>query len=130
MSLSLVWQSGLHFKSGPDGPSVALASSVPGVPSPMHALAYAVMGCMAMDVVHVLQKGRHDLRGLTVAFEGDRAAETPKRYTSMHLHFTVTGAVPEEAVARAIQLSRDKYCSVFATLRPDLDFRTSVTITP
>ena len=129
MSLSLIWQDGLNFKSGPDGPAIELASSKPGVASPMHVLAYAVMGCMAMDVAHVLQKGRHDMRGLTVTFEGDRAPEPPKRYTSMHLHFAVTGAVPEAAVSRAIELSRDKYCSVFATLRPDLDFRTSVTIT-
>jgi putative redox protein len=130
MSLSLIWQESLHFKSGPDGPPMELESSVPGIPSPMHVLAYAVMGCMAMDVVHILQKGRHDLRGLSVTFEGDRAPEPPKRYTSMHLHFNVTGNVPEDAVTRAIALSHEKYCSVFATLRPDLDFRTSVAITP
>ena len=128
MSLSLIWKDDLTFTSGPDGPPIELASSTPGVPSPMHALAYAVMGCMAMDIVHILQKGRHDLRGLTVSFDGDRATEQPKRYTSMRLHFDVTGAVTDEVVARAIQLSHDKYCSVFATLDPALDFRTSVTI--
>jgi putative redox protein len=107
-----------------------LESSVPGVASPMQVLAYAVMGCMAMDVAHILEKGRHDLRGMTVTFEGERATEQPKRYTGMHLQFNITGAVPEDAVMRAIALSKDKYCSVYATIRPDLDFRTSVAITP
>lgn len=130
MSLSLIWQDGLHFKSGADGPQLELESSSATIPSPMQVLAHAVMGCMAMDVVHILQKGRHDLVALKVTFEGERAKEHPKRYTSMHLHFALTGQVPEEAVTRAIALSRETYCSVLNTLRTDLDFRTSVTITP
>ena len=128
MSLSLVWQgSGLHFKSGADGPPIELESSSHHIPSPMHVLAYAVMGCMGMDVVHILEKGRHDLKGLQISFEGERATETPKRYTSIHLAFHVTGDVSEDAVQRAIQLSKDKYCSVLSTLRPDLEFHASVT---
>ena len=93
----------------------------------MQALAYAVMGCMAMDVVHILQKGRHDLRGLIVRFEGERAADQPKRYTAIHLIFDVTGNVPEDAITRAIALSHEKYCSVSNSLREDIAFRTSVT---
>ena len=128
MSLSLVWQQGLHFKSGPGGPPIEFESSDPNVLSPMHALAHAVMACMSMDVVHILQKGRHDLRGLTVSFEGERASEPPKRYTKMHLRFDVTGDVPEEAVTRAIALSHEKYCSVSNSLRQDIAFTTSVVI--
>lgn len=124
--LTLVWQKDLHFKSGADSRPIELESSSPTTMSPMHALAYSVMGCMGMDVVHILQKGRHDLRGLAISFEGERAPEAPKRYTAMHLHFEVTGHVPEDAIARAIQLSREKYCSVMHSLRDDIKFTTTI----
>ena len=128
MSLSLVWKGNLHFTSGPDGPPIELESSAPHVPSPMQMLAYAVMGCMAMDVVHILQKGRHDLQKLAVSFTGERATDVPKRYTAMHLHFDVTGSVPHEAVVRALELSHQKYCSVSNSLREDIRFTTSATV--
>ena len=92
----------------------------------MTLLAQAIMGCMAMDVVHILQKGRHDLKALTVSFGGERAAEAPKRYTKVHLTFHIRGAVPKDAIERAIALSHEKYCSVSNTLRQDLVFTTSI----
>jgi putative redox protein len=128
-NLSLVWQHGLAFNSGPDGPQISLESSSPGVLSPMQVLAYAIMGCMAMDVAHILEKGRHDLQALTVRFESERANEPPRRYTMVHLHFDVTTKADREVVERAIEMSHAKYCSVSNTLRQDLDFRTSVNIT-
>src|SRR5438445_29291 len=82
----------------------------------------ATRACMAMDVGHVVQKGRHDLRGLSVTFEGTRAKVNPKRYTAIHLHFDITGDVPDEAVSRAIELSRTTYCSVLSSLRQDIEF--------
>ena len=68
-------------------------------PSPMQALGFAVAGCMAMDVVHVLKKGRHDLRGLKVVLVAQRAQEEPRRFTSVVMEFTVTGNVPRRAGA-------------------------------
>jgi putative redox protein len=127
--LSLVWQHGLSFKNGPGAPPIDLESSTPGVLSPMQVLAYAIMGCMAMDVAHILEKGRHDLQALKVTFESERAPEPPRRYTMVHLHFDVSTNAGKDVVERAIQLSHTKYCSVSNTLRQDLDFRTSVTIT-
>ena len=126
MALSLVWDSQLDFHAGPDSPALNLASSRDGVYSPMTLLAQAIMGCMAMDVVHILQKGRHDLKALTVSFGGERAAEAPKRYTKVHLTFHIRGAVPKDAIERAIALSHEKYCSVSNTLRQDLVFTTGI----
>ncbi len=94
----------------------------------MQALAYALMACMAMDVVHILQKGRHDLKALKVHFDGERATEHPRRYTAMNLRFEITGDVPDEAMTRAIELSHDKYCSVSNSIREDIKFTTSFTI--
>ena len=90
----------------------------------------ALAGCMAIDVVMILQKGRHALRGLRVSFAGERAASPPKRYVSATLAFHVTGDVPAAAVERAIELSRETYCSVWHSLRQDVPFTTTYEIHP
>lgn len=128
VSLSLDWKGDMKFSNGPDSPAIELHSSTPGVSSPPQALAYAVMACMAMDVVHVIQKGRHPLTGLTVGFEGERAADHPRRFVWMSLMFQLTGEVPDHVVERAIELSRTKYCSVWNTIRPDVELRTSFVV--
>src|SRR5215213_11787582 len=110
-TLSLDWKGDLRFSSSPGSPSIELDSSADGITSPTQAFAYALMACMAMDVVHILQKGRHDLKTMRVHFNGERATDYPKRYTAMHMRFEITGAVPDEAVTRAIELSHEKYCS-------------------
>jgi putative redox protein len=125
VTLSLDWTGDLTFKSSEGSPAIELHSSTPGRASPPQALAYATMACMAMDVVHVLTKGRHGLKALTVKFVGERAGEPPRRYVSMHLHFVITGTVPDPVVARAIDLSKTTYCSVSNSLRPDIDFQTT-----
>jgi len=128
VSLSLDWTGELHFKNSPGFPSIDLQSSTPGISSPPQALAYAVMACMAMDVVHIVQKARQELTGMTVKFEGERATDHPRRFTSMQIHFELTGQVDAHTVERAIELSRATYCSVWNTLRPDVELKTSFSI--
>lgn len=128
VSLSLDWKGDMKFSNGAGSPAIELHSSTPGVSSPPQALAYAVMACMAMDVVHVIQKGRHPLTGLSVGFEGERAEDHPRRFVWMSLEFRVTGDVPDHVVERAIDLSRTKYCSVWNTIRPDVELRTSFVV--
>ena len=120
----------MKFENGPGSPVIQLHSSTPGVTSPPEALAYAVMGCMAMDMVHVIEKGQHDLQALTVQFTGERAATPPRRFTAMVMHFDVTGAVAPAVVERAIELSRVKYCSVWHTIRAEVTLQTSFSIRP
>jgi putative redox protein len=128
VTLSLDWAGDLSFHNAEGSPAIDLRSSAPGIASPPQALAYATMACMAMDVVHVITKGRHDLRALKVEFEGERAGEAPRRFVSMHLKFILTGEIPPAVVERAITLSKTKYCSVSNTLRPDIDFQTTFEI--
>jgi putative redox protein len=130
VSLSLDWKGDLKFAASDGSPAIELHSSTPGVTSPPQALAYAVMACMAMDVVHVVRKGRHEMTGLTVRCTGQRAADHPRRFVSLTIAFDVTGRVEERVIERAIELSRTKYCSVWNTLRPDVELRTSVTVHP
>ena len=125
---SMDWIGDLKFRSGEGQAPLELHSSTTGMLSPMMTLAYAQMACMGMDVVHVLTKGRHDLRGLKVTIDTERAPEPPRRFTAMSLHFDITGSVAPRVVERAIKLSRDTYCSVANSLRPDIELKTSFTI--
>jgi putative redox protein len=69
-------------------------------------------GCTAYDVVLILKRGRHAVTGCSVKLTSERAETEPKVFTSIHMHFTVSGkAVPAAAVERAIAMSHEKYCS-------------------
>jgi len=97
-------------------------------PSPVQALALALAGCMGMDIVYILRKGRLDLQGLKVALTAERAQEDPHRITAVAIDVTVTGNVPKEAVQRAIDLSHEKYCSVWHSMRQDIAFTTTFSV--
>ena len=74
------------------------------------------------------ERDRHDLRGLKVGLVAERADEEPRRFTSVALQFTVTGNVPPEPIQRAIDLSREKYCSVWHSLRQDIELTATFTV--
>ena len=81
-------------------------------PRPMEMLLLGLGGCSAVDVVHILQRGRHDVTGCEVDVSAERADQPPKVFTAIHLHFRVTGrGLREAAVRRAVELSSEKYCS-------------------
>ena len=88
----------------------------------MQALGAALAGCMTIDVAYLLTRGRHQLRALRSRLTADRAQEDPHRFVRMTLHVIVEGSVPRDAVERAIALSREKYCSVWHSMRQDLEF--------
>jgi putative redox protein len=120
----LTWTGDLRFEaSGPGHTDLIDGDSVAG-PSPVQTMAFSVAACMAMDVVAIVRKGRHPVRSMTTAFTGERAPEHPHRFVRIELAFTIDGDVPDDAVARAIELSRARYCSVSNSLRPDIEFVT------
>ena len=81
-------------------------------PRPMETVLAGTGGCTAYDVVLILKRGRHDVRGCSVKLSADRAETDPKVFTKIHLHFIVRGRnLAEATVARAIALSHEKYCS-------------------
>ena len=77
---------------------------------------------MTTDVAHILTRGRHRFSALSSHLEGARRPDDPHRFTRITLHIVVTGDVPADAVDRAIQLSRETYCSVWHSMRPDIEF--------
>jgi putative redox protein len=124
----LIWEHDLVFGGRSGDVSLTLDSSSGAGPSPMQALGFALAACMAMDLVHILKKGRHDLRGLRVDLRGDRHQTEPRRFTRIELRYTVTGNVPSEPIERAIQLSREKYCSVWHSMRQDIELEVSFSV--
>jgi putative redox protein len=110
----------LTMDGAPDGGGRNLA------PRPMEAVLAGTGGCTAYDVVLILQRGRHDVRGCRVELKAERAPVDPKVFTSIHLHFAVSGrGLAAAAVERAIALSHDKYCSASIMLARTAQISTS-----
>jgi putative redox protein len=79
---------------------------------PMEMVLAGTGGCSAFDVVLILKKGRHQVSGCDVTLQAERAETDPKVFTRIHLHYRVKGkGLRPDAVARAIELSKEKYCS-------------------
>jgi putative redox protein len=121
VDLSLAWERDLLFRGRAGKHELPLDGNGREGVSPVQALAFALASCMASDVVLVLTRGRQPLEGLTGHLHARRAAEDPRRLLRVEIRFEVRGAVPADKVQRAIDLSRDKYCSVWHSLRPDIE---------
>jgi putative redox protein len=126
----LVWSDALVFNASSGTTTGLVDGDGKQGASPMQHAAMALAGCMASDVVDIIRKGRHPLAALRVTFTGARSEEPPRRFTRIDLRFDIQGAVPSQAVERAIALSREKYCSVLHSLRQDIEFSTTFQITP
>lgn len=126
--VELIWEHDLVFGGRSGNICLTLDSASGAGPSPMQALGFALAGCMAMDVVHILKKGRHDLRGLRVDLRGERHRTEPRRFTRIELRYTIIGNVPSDPIERAIQLSREKYCSVWHSMRQDIELGVSFSV--
>jgi putative redox protein len=130
LSAEVIWAGDLKFGATSGSSAIVLDGDGIAGPSPMQVLAEALAGCMAIDVVMILTKGRHPLKGLRVSFSGERAPSPPRRFVRATLTFHVTGDVPRAAVERAIELSHQTYCSVWHSLRQDIAFETAYHIHP
>ena len=110
----------LTMDGAPDGGGRNLA------PRPMETVLAGTGGCTAYDVVLILQRGRHDVRGCQVRLSAERAAADPKVFTKIAMHFVVTGrGLATAAVERAVQLSHEKYCSASIMLAHSVQITTS-----
>ncbi len=132
VAVKLSWTGeALHFRGGREGgPQVVLDGGGQAGPSPMQTLLLALAACSAADVVEILGKMRLPLSGLEVAVEGERVTESPRRYRAIRMRYVVHG-LPAEAegqLRHAVELSREKYCSVLHTLRTDVVVESDVAL--
>jgi putative redox protein len=93
---------------------------------PTELLLNAVAGCTGIDIISILQKMRLEPKSFGMQVKGDRADDHPKRFTDIQIHYALEGDLPEEKVVRAIQLSKDKYCSVSHSLNANITVSYSI----
>jgi putative redox protein len=124
------WLRGLQFEGNGNGrPSILVDGDSKAATSPVELLLVAAATCTASDVVIILQKQRIQLEALEITVSGTRRDTEPRRYTAIAFHFNVRGQGTDDVkVRRAIDLSLEKYCSVVASLAPDIAISYDVAI--
>lgn len=111
-------------------PPILLDSASREGPSPTEALLMCIAACMGVDIRVILEKGRVPVEEIVIEMEGERASEAPRRYLRIRMDVQVRGPAAADLpkVERAARLSHEKYCSVYHTLRPDLEVEVAVRI--
>src|SRR5579864_1056828 len=126
------WVRGLEFDAGrEDGPKIRIDGDARAAPSPFDVLLAAVATCASTDVVTILEKQRTPVQALGVRVVAQRVESTPRRLASAVLHFTIRapGTTPKK-VARAVELSVTKYCSVRSSLIADAAVTWTIDLQP
>jgi putative redox protein len=123
MQATIKWLDGMAFEATTESGHTLVLDGPPDLggqgrgPRPMEMLLIGLGSCSAVDVVHILQRGRHAVRDCQVTVSATRADSPPKVFTHIHLHYRVAGEGLREAVVRrAVELSADKYCSAAVML--------------
>lgn len=121
---SITWIRDIQFVAT-DSTNHSVVLSKPGEDSigmkPSELLLAAVGGCTGADVVNILRKKRLTLTGFRVKVQGEQAPTPPWAFQKIHIHYEVEGPdIREKDVEKAIALSEEKYCSVSATLKPQV----------
>jgi putative redox protein len=122
---------GFLIGTSPSGNSITIDTNSDrhSASSPLELLLIAVGGCTAVDVAEILQKKRQIVTDYKIELTGVRRDEHPRSFKSINVHHIVYGrSVSEKALADAIKLSNEKYCSVAANVRPTTTITTSYEI--
>ena len=128
--ITLKWVDELRFQGTAGTAVVAIDGDGQQGTSPVNLLLEAIASCAAADVVDILQKGRQELEAMTVEVSADRREGHPRSITRLQLNFKIRGPVDEVKARRAVDLSLEKYCSVFHSLRMDISLDTAVAVKP
>uniref|UniRef100_A0A7V1EI85 OsmC family peroxiredoxin n=1 Tax=candidate division WOR-3 bacterium TaxID=2052148 RepID=A0A7V1EI85_UNCW3 len=130
--ITLIWnKKGLQFTARDDqGHSIIVDTDIEsgGLDKgfkPMELLLVALAGCMGMDIVAILQKKGGKIDSFKMILKGEKNPEHPKRYLKIFYEIECKGDYKREDLLRSFELSRDKYCSVLATLKntPEFEFK-------
>jgi putative redox protein len=134
MKANVVWQKDLSFKGTTESGFEQIMDGNGEAISPMESVLLAMGSCSSIDVVAILQKSRLDISLCECELDATRAENAPKVFTKVHAHYRVSGkssngeSVSDKAVARAVSLSADKYCSVMLMLANNVEITTSYDI--
>lgn len=124
-----VWRGDHRFDAGPEGRATTIDADSAIAPGPVETLLNAIATCSAVDVLDILAKRRTPAEALSIDVVGQRRSEQPRRLVHLELVYHVDGAAIEAVHAeRAIQLAFERYCSVAASLAPDIEARTQLVL--
>ncbi len=128
--VAIAWERGLVFRGGEaGGPEVVIDGDNAEGPGPMLTLLLAAASCSGSDVVVILEKMRVVLKELRIEVSGLRREQEPRRYMSIRFEYHMAGdGLDETRARRAIDLSLEKYCSVVASLAPDIQISYGLTL--
>ena len=130
VTAELVWAEELRFGATSGRIATVVDGDSTAGPSPVQMLVIGLAACMSIDVVDIIRKGRQPLGAFRTTVVAHRQQEHPRRLTAVSINFHVHGAVADAVIARAIALSRDRYCSVWHSLSQDIEIDTAYTIVP
>ena len=129
MKARVSWDKDLTFTGTTDSGYNTVMDGNGNAVSPMESVLVAIGACSSVDVVDILKKGRFDITACYCELEANRAEEPPRVFEKVHAHYTVSGkGITDKALARAVQLSAEKYCSVMLMLKGNVDITTSYTL--
>jgi len=124
-----VWLGEHRFDAGPEGRTAPVDADSKTAPGPVETLLNALATCSAVDVLDVLAKRRTPAQRLVVNVTATRRTEAPRRVERLDVEFAIDGAgILVEHAERAIQLSFEKYCTVAASLAPDIVAETTLVL--
>lgn len=127
---TLTWSRDLVFAGRtPQGYELDFDADAQWGCKPTEALLLSLGGCMAIDIVSILKKMRMEIRRFRIDLAGERNPDPPQYFRTVEMVFHLTGKnLDPRRIDRAIALSRQTYCSVYNSLRPDLDLKISYTV--
>ena len=131
MKATVSWQSEMRFVGKTDTGKILEmdGDKESDIVSPMESVLLAVGACSAIDVVDILKKSRQQISYCECELSAERAEEAPRVFTTIHAHYIIKGEkVSEKHVARAVQLSAEKYCSVMLMIEKKVVITTSFVI--
>ncbi|WP_100657211.1 OsmC family protein [Alteromonas flava] len=129
MKATVTWQGGLSFKGKTDSGYEVVMDGDKQAISPMESVLVAAGACSSVDVVEILRKARQDIDECYCELSAQRAANPPRVFETIHAHYVVSGNdIKEKQLARAVQLSAEKYCSVMLMLDGAVNITTSFEI--
>lgn len=127
MKLSVVWQDAHRFMvTTQSGATSRVDGNAEAGVTPTEAALIAIATCMGIDIVDILTKGRQPPTACRIAASADRRDDPPRRFTSVRLIIDLEGEIDRRKAERAVQLSRDTYCSVWNSMAPDITLETEV----
>ncbi|MEE8571815.1 MAG: OsmC family protein [Gemmatimonadota bacterium] len=130
-TIQLVWKGDFRFDGTARGGSITVidGNSESGT-APVDLMLQSVGACAATDVVDILKKSRQEVLGMAVEVEATRREEPPRYVKRLDFRFRIKGPVDQKKAERAVDLSLEKYCSVFHTFRMDIQLDVEVKIIP